>query len=326
MISLQTANAVVDFFRNDPKYGGNYVIGGIPDNWRTMDAGWQEHFKKYQCVLPWMSRTYAEDVADFKKLGLSYYAHVMPGFSWANLKHLPTGDDSMAYAPRDGGRYYWNQLTAASQAGADRVFVGMFDEYDEGTAIMPMSDDVPPTPVRNGVAATFYNGAHPQEGGDLVLLPAAEIALGATTPAKRISATDFFVRMGGQILFPADGSYKFSVEGAPGDDADLILNGKKILAVRNLGGIASSTTAVIARQGDAMPFRIEYRHRTGTGTFRLLWEGQAITRQPVPRAALRDAWGRFLTNEGKPSDRWLMLTKSGKQKLDGKRGSEFPTR
>ncbi|RYD24193.1 MAG: hypothetical protein EOP88_01235 [Verrucomicrobiaceae bacterium] len=313
----ETANAVVDFFRNDPQYGGNYVIGGIPNHWREMDPAWQEHFKKYECVLAWMSARYEEDITDFKKLGLSYYSHVMPGFSWANLKHLPTGDTA-EYTPRAQGEFYWDQLTKAAQAGSDRMFVGMFDEYDEATAIMPMSDDAPPTPVRPGVAATFYRGTNAAEHGNLVHLPAAEVDLSTLPPGSRVPADHFFVRMGGSIVVPANGVYSFSVEGAQGDDAELNVNGKNVLRAKGSDGIAMSHTPVSARAGDLLSYRLEYRHRTGGGKLRLLWEKAGKDRQPVPPEALKDAWGRFLDNEGRPSDWWMKLTDKGRQMMNGK--------
>jgi len=323
-IRVETANAVVDFFKNDPTYGGNHVIGGIPNNWREMAADWQDHIRKYECVLPWMSPSYERDVEDFGKMGLSYYAHVKPGFSWANLKHLPTGDDSLAYTPREGGRHYWNQLTGVARAKADRMFVGMFDEYDEGTAIMPMSDDAPPTPTRPGVAATFYNGANAQEHGDFALLPNLEISLGDRAPGRKIQAQNFFVRMGGRVMFPAAGQYVFTVEGAPGDDAQLYIDGKRVLSAKSMDGRAVAATPVSATAGGSAAIRLEYRHREGAGTLRVNWETADMPRQPVPDAALQDAWGRFITNEGKSADWWLKLTKSGKMMMNGKLEADSP--
>lgn len=322
--SPATADAVVDFFKNDPKYGGNHVIGGIPGNWRTMDAPWQDHFKKYDSVLSWMSQSYAEDVADFGKLGLSYHAHVMPGFSWANLKHLPSGDPSLAYTPREGGQHYWKLLSNAAKAGSDRMFVGMFDEYDEGTAVIPMSDDSPPTPTKAGVAATFYNGSNAQESGKFVRLPRTELALGTSAPAKNISPENFFVRMGGRINFPAPGEYTFSVEGAAGDDAELFINGAKVLVANPLNGVATMSKTTTVSAGATVDYRLDYRHRTGSGTLRLLWESQGRPREPVPPEALQDAWGRFITNEGRPPDWWLKLTQMGKEMLNRKRDVDSP--
>lgn len=322
-ISPETSNAVVDFFKNDPKYGGNHVIGGIPSDWRKMDAAWQKHFTMYHSVLTWMPGSHANDAADFKKMGINYYPHVKPGFSWANLKHLPTGDDSTAYTPRDQGRFYWKQLCDAAEAGGDRLFVGMFDEYDEGTAIIPMSDDTPPTPTRPGVGATFYNGANAGESGDFVLLPAAELELGVVPPHPEINVDHFFVKMGGRITFPTTGTYTFSVQAAAGDGVELFLDGQSVLHSASLKDQTITAGSFVAvKEADSMAFRLQCRHRTGKGTLRLLWEGPGISKQPVAASALSDAWGRFITNEGRPPDWWLQLTHMGKEMILGKRKSD----
>lgn len=314
-----TANAVVDFFANDPKYGGNHVIGGIPSNWKRMDAAWQEHFRKYHCLLAWQSRNYAEDLAGFTAMGKSYYAQIWPGFSWANLKHLPTGDDTVAYTPRKGGQFYWDLITKAAQAGCDRLFVGMFDEYDEATAIIPSSDDAPPTPSRPGVGATFYNGTGAQENGDFVLLPAAEYAFDGKAPTRKVAGQDFFIRMGGCVTLPAAGAWTFAIEGAPGDGASLWVGGTKLLDVKKLDGVAVAKMPYTAAKAGPMHYRLDYRHGSASGTLRLLWEGPGVPRQPVPTAALHDAWGRFITNDGKPADHWLKLTAAARDMINGKR-------
>ena len=324
-ISSKTANAVVEFFKNDPRYGGNHVIGGIPSNWRKLDVAWQDHFKKYESILTWMPKSHTADFADFTKMGINYYPHVKPGFSWANLKHLPTGDDTAGYEAREGGRFYWNQLTAAVQSGADRLFVGMFDEYDEATAIMPMSDDAPPTPARPGVGATFYNGANPEENGDFVLLPAAEIELGVPPPSKKTNVDHFFVRMGGRITFPEAGAFTFSVKSAAGDGVELFLNGQSVLHSASVKDAPiTAGHSVTVEKGASMAFLLECRHRTGKGSLQLLWETPKMPRQSVAATALHDAWGRFITNEGKPSDWWFQLTRMGKEMITGKRNLSAP--
>ncbi len=76
-------------------------------------------------------------------------------------------------------------------------------------------------------------------------------------------------------------------------------------------------------EGDSMAFLLECRHRTGKGTLRLLWETPGMSRQPVAASALRDAWGRFITNEGMPPDWWLQLTRMGKEMILEKPKSDF---
>ena len=315
----ETANAAVEFFKKE----GAYVIGGIPGNWRSLDERWRDHLKKYDCVSPWMSQSYAEDIADFNKLGLPYYGHVKPGFSWANLMHLP-GDEPIAYTPRERGAAYWQLLSKAAQAHVERLFVGMFDEYDEGTAIMPMSDDPPPTPDRPGASALFFRGPKSEGHGHRVALPAVELALGGQFPDKSLPPSDFLVRITTRIGFAKAGAYTLSVEGVPGDDLTLSVGGKKLIAARNITGTARASEPVIVSAGQALNCRLEYRHGSAPGKLRMLWESAGVPRAPIPAEALHDAWGRFLTNEGKPGDWWLNLTQMGKEMLLGKRPADSP--
>ena len=49
--------------------------------------------------------------------------------------------------PRQGGRFYWQQLSTAMLAGAEMIYVAMFDEVDEGTAIFKCTGDHPVSDV-----------------------------------------------------------------------------------------------------------------------------------------------------------------------------------
>jgi hypothetical protein len=126
--------------------------------------------------------------------------------------------------------------------------------------------------------------------------------------------------MGGRITFPKAGTYKFSVDGVEGDGVEFHLNGESTLRSPSLKGtsITAKRPITVAR-GDSMPFLLECRHLTGKGMLRLLWETPEMPRQPVDPGALRDAWGRFITNEGKSPDWWMELTRMGKEMINGKR-------
>ncbi|MGL5017953.1 MAG: hypothetical protein ACRDBP_07460, partial [Luteolibacter sp.] len=135
-----TSDAVVDWF----KAQGCHVLGGIPSVWNSLSAAWKTHIEKYNGVLVWMS-TNTSDAAFFRNRGQDFYPHIWPGFSWAHLKQLPATPPTQ-YTDRNGGQFYWTKGRDWINAGggADRLFIGMFDEYDEGTHIMPMTDDPPP--------------------------------------------------------------------------------------------------------------------------------------------------------------------------------------
>ena len=63
---------------------------------------------------------------------------VFPGFSWANMHGGP-----LDAIPRRKGEFLWSQFAAAKRAGAGMIYVAMFDEVDEGTAIFKCTSDVP---------------------------------------------------------------------------------------------------------------------------------------------------------------------------------------
>ena len=134
-----SANVAVDYF----KAQGAYVIGGIPSDWNTLSASWKAHIEKYDGVLSWMN-TNTPDAAFFRNRGQDFYPHIWPGFSWAHLKMLPATPLDQ-YTDRSGGQFFWTKGREWINAGAtDSLFFGMWDEYDEATHIMPMTDDPPP--------------------------------------------------------------------------------------------------------------------------------------------------------------------------------------
>ena len=68
-----------------------------------------------------------------------YLPVVFPGFSWHNMK--PTSQ--LDQIPRRKGQFLWSQFVQAKQAGAMMIYVAMFDEMDEGTAIFKITNNPP---------------------------------------------------------------------------------------------------------------------------------------------------------------------------------------
>jgi hypothetical protein len=80
---------------------------------------------------------------------------VSPGFSWSNLMRNRSGSSDLNHTPRDCGRFLWHQFVDVQNAHADAVYVAMFDEADEGTAIFPVvtrADGLP-----SGTSMVFLN-------------------------------------------------------------------------------------------------------------------------------------------------------------------------
>jgi hypothetical protein len=145
--------------------GGAYDVtlaGGVPTHWRTLsgdsktDPAWLSVYRSYDIMNPWAVGRYADDkgaddfrknqiapdLADAKAHGVEYMPVIFPGFSWHNL--FP--QNPVNQIPRRGGRFYWRQAYNAVAAGTTMIFNAMFDEVDEGTAMMkaaPTQNDVP---------------------------------------------------------------------------------------------------------------------------------------------------------------------------------------
>jgi glycoprotein endo-alpha-1,2-mannosidase len=149
---------IMDFFKNDPVYGGCSIHLGIPSRWRTLgtdtrkDPRLHEVIKQADVVHPWLVGRYNEegyeayrqeniidDVLWCKENGKSYAPTVFPGFSWYNMKPNEVSDK----IPRNKGEFYWKQIAGAIESGAEMLYVAMFDEIDEGTAIIKISHKVP---------------------------------------------------------------------------------------------------------------------------------------------------------------------------------------
>jgi hypothetical protein len=137
-LTLAEADAILDWFGTQ----NLYLIAGVHSSWES-NTGWYNHYQKYDQLLAWMERTpsdLASQKARLDSWGMKILPHAWPGFSWNNLKMTV---HPQSYTARAGGDFYWDRLYNAVNVGADQIFLGMFDEYDEGTAIMPMSDNHP---------------------------------------------------------------------------------------------------------------------------------------------------------------------------------------
>ncbi len=159
-----------DFLKNDPEYGGCAIMLGVPTAWRDLNADCINDpylhtlIKQVDIVLPWTVQRFTpllhndmdryrdlviDDIEWCRENNIDYVPCVTPGFSWHNLskKEFPDDIKPPASIPRQGGRFYWQQLSTAILSGAEMVYVAMFDEVDEATAIFKCSDNPPVSDV-----------------------------------------------------------------------------------------------------------------------------------------------------------------------------------
>jgi hypothetical protein len=85
------------------------------------------------------------DIAWCSDRHLEYVPCVYPGFSWYNLSKTEfSGAKHVSnQIPREKGRFYWDQISTAVDSGAKMLYVAMFDEMDEGTAIFKCTSQTP---------------------------------------------------------------------------------------------------------------------------------------------------------------------------------------
>lgn len=149
---------------------GCAVMLGTPTYWRTLerdavaDAALHDLLKKVDVISPWTvgryhspstAQKYVQQVATpdlqwCQQQKIDYLPVIFPGFSWHNMYGA-----ELNAVPRLKGDFFRSQFEAHLQAGASMLYVAMFDEVDEATAIFKCSNTVP-----QGDAASFvtYEG------------------------------------------------------------------------------------------------------------------------------------------------------------------------
>ncbi len=90
-------------------------------------------------VQRYAEKTLVPDLAWCREQRLDFLPVVFPGFSWHNMTGKP-----LDQIPRRRGEFLWAQFAAAKRAGAQMIYVAMFNEVDEGTAIFKCTSAVPP--------------------------------------------------------------------------------------------------------------------------------------------------------------------------------------
>jgi hypothetical protein len=84
------------------------------------------------------------DITWCKQNKVDYVPCIYPGFSWYNLGKTEFGGlPPLGQIPRQKGKFYWDQISMAIKAGSGMLYVAMFDEMDEGTAIFKCTNQPP---------------------------------------------------------------------------------------------------------------------------------------------------------------------------------------
>jgi len=171
--SLEDWRKIITFLKDDKESGGLAIMLGVPSGWRTQtrdsvpDPVLLELAALADVISPWTPGRYRTpeaaathattywqpDIAWCRERQIEFLPVAFPGFSWHNMKpEAPLND-----IPRLQGRFFWSQITAAKRAGANMLYVAMFDEVDEATAIFKVTN-APPVGPGPGVQFVTYEG------------------------------------------------------------------------------------------------------------------------------------------------------------------------
>jgi hypothetical protein len=152
--TLEDCRRLVEFFKDD----GCSVLLGVPSGFRELkrdsvtNAALHAVLTRADVISPWTvgryrnpveatrhgEKTWQPDLAWCTERKVDFLPVVFPGFSWYNMNGRQFDG-----IPRLRGQFLWSQFVAAKRAGATMIYVAMFDEVDEGTAIFKCANDVP---------------------------------------------------------------------------------------------------------------------------------------------------------------------------------------
>ena len=143
----------------DPKYQAT-VQGGVQEGWHTEgeERWWYTVYRSFDVLHPWfMPYNYEQadcykydyllpGIAEASAAEVEYMPVIRPGFSVFNGNQR-LYDYKLNISPRLGGKFFWLQAYNAISAGADMIYIAMFDELNEGTPMLKMAATSADLPV-----------------------------------------------------------------------------------------------------------------------------------------------------------------------------------
>lgn len=192
---------IINFLANDPVYGGCTVMIGVDNEWRVRkdtDPLFGQIVQMAKIISPWAVGRYGSiyqselnnfttnftipDQAWCIANGKDYLPVVFPGFSWQNLQQ----NNKFDQIPRMGGSFLWRQIyKAINDAGATMIYLAMFDEVDEGTAIFKCTSTPPIAELPTSVFSNPF-------------LPTGNAQFAPYRPSDALLPSDHYLWLAGQ--------------------------------------------------------------------------------------------------------------------------------
>lgn len=147
------------------KAQGCYVIGSPPWGFST-NSTYISAYNACNMILPWsvgrqpgstnFPAQYATDLAYCEAHGIDFQACIFPGYARFNTNTAKPKNE----IPRMHGDFMWTQFAAARSSGVQNVYIAMFDEINEGTAIMKSAEDSSMIPSGKYFLTLDADGVH----------------------------------------------------------------------------------------------------------------------------------------------------------------------
>ncbi|MCI0363490.1 MAG: glycoside hydrolase family 71/99-like protein, partial [Phycisphaerales bacterium] len=163
--------SLITWFQNQ----GVYVIGGTPRDWRTgggdSKSGFLGVYSSLDMISPWtvgmatltsdagvdgwMNTYVIPDRNYCATNGIDYQPVIFPGFAWSNWN-----GGAPNLIPRRAGNLMWRMAYDVKLSNISTVYIAMFDEYDEGTAIAKAAEDSSMIPTNQYFLTLDADGTH----------------------------------------------------------------------------------------------------------------------------------------------------------------------
>ncbi len=150
---LQT---LLDFFKgaSTPEKYRATVMLGVDHDFHERPS-WLDELAQADVISPWAVGRFGNDAGQASFMdehvlpgqdwcdqhNVDFLPVIWPGFSWHNLK-----GDTPNKRPRRGGNFFWTQATRVISGNAKSIYIAMFDEIDESTAMYKLAENDAQTP------------------------------------------------------------------------------------------------------------------------------------------------------------------------------------
>lgn len=292
---------------------GIYVIGAgrhAESQAQIANAGLHDAY------IPWQGYwkggdSYAPDEVRLNGV-TTHVPHVFPGFSWTHLQNSSTATSR----DREDGEFYWRMLDdAANETDAPWWFIGMFDEYDEGTNLIPGTDD-PPVPDTDAQGNPLtYQVSDPRPNDWWMALTGAakqalqgKSAINATIPAE--SSLQNRSNTGGEARWEVGSEDRLASLETSDSSVEIIdvpVQGEVSAAIRStdpyLYFSVDDGFLSAAADGRDITVEVEYLDLL-VGQFNLEYDGVGAAYTATPNAALTGS-GRWRTHRFEVTDAYF---------------------